>query len=199
MYKILSKISIVALVCLSISCKKEILKPAEVSDTIADTNKSATSDTVVASIPKPIKVYTNDTVSVKAYEYDGLKYYLNQKNDTTYVVNFWATWCVPCVEELPNFEKINAKYKENKVKVILVSLDMPKMIETKLLPFITKRQLKSEVILMRDPDQNTWLPKVDSTWSGALPATIIYNKDMRKFYERSFTYDELEKEVSNFK
>jgi thiol-disulfide isomerase/thioredoxin len=128
-----------------------------------------------------------------------LKYYLNQKNDTTYVVNFWATWCVPCIEELPNFEKINAKYKENKIKVLLVSLDMPKMIESKLLPFITKRQLKSEVILMRDPDQNTWLPKVDSTWSGALPATLIYNKDMRKFYEKSFTYDELEKEVSNFK
>lgn len=199
MHKILSKISIVALVFVSISCKKETTTVAATNDTIADTIKTTTPDTLASLLPKPIKVYTNDTVSVKAYEYDGLKYYLNQKNDTTYVVNFWATWCVPCVEELPNFEKINAKYKENKVKVILVSLDMPKMIETKLLPFITKRQLKSEVILMRDPDQNTWLPKVDSTWSGAIPATIIYNKDMRKFYERSFTYDELEKEVSNFK
>jgi len=199
MYKILSKISIVAMVCMSVSCKKETTTVVKANDTIADTSKTQFPDTLAALIPKPIKVYTNDTVSVKAYEYEGLKYYLNQKNDTTYVINFWATWCVPCVEELPNFEKINAKYKENKVKVILVSLDMPKMIDTKLLPFITKRQLKSEVLLMRDPDQNTWLPKVDSTWSGALPATIIYNKDMRKFYERSFTYDELEKEVSNFK
>ncbi|WP_235894406.1 TlpA disulfide reductase family protein [Flavobacterium zepuense] len=156
-------------------------------------------DTTIIQPPKPLKVYSNDTVSVNAYEYSGLEYYLKQKNDTTYVVNFWATWCVPCVEELPNFEKINAKYKENKVKVILVSLDMAKMVETKLLPFINQKQIKSQVLLLRDPDADSWIPKVDSTWSGAIPATLIYNKDMRKFYERSFTYDELEKEISNFK
>lgn len=149
--------------------------------------------------PTPLKVYTKDGVSVKAYDFDKLEYFLKQKNDTTYVVNFWATWCVPCVEELPHFEEINAKYKKDKVKVMLVSLDMFKMVETKLLPFIKEKQLKSEVVYLRDPNQNTWLPKVDSTWSGALPATIIYNKDKRKFYEKSFTYDELEKEVSNFK
>jgi thiol-disulfide isomerase/thioredoxin len=149
--------------------------------------------------PAPLKVYTKDGVSVKAYDFDKLEYFLTQKNDTTYVVNFWATWCVPCVEELPHFEKLNEKYKEDKVKVMLVSLDMYKMVETRLLPFIKEKQLKSDVVYLRDPDQNTWLPKVDSTWSGALPATLIYNKDKRKFYEQQFTYDELEKEVSNFK
>ena len=144
-------------------------------------------------------MYSRDDISVNAYDFSGLEYYLNQKNDTTYVVNFWATWCEPCVEELPHFEKLNEKYKEDKVKVILVSLDIFKQVETKLLPFIKEKQLKSEVIYLRDPDQNTWLPKVDSTWSGAIPATVIYNKEQRKFYERSFTYEELEKEVSNFK
>jgi len=199
MLKILNKIFVIVLAFLLMSCKKETSTLSKLNDTISDTTSTTLTYKAVSSRPKPIKVYTNDTVSVRAYEYEGLKHFLNQKNDTTYVVNFWATWCVPCIEELPNFEKINANYKENKIKVLLVSLDMPKMIESKLLPFITKRQLKSEVILMRDPDQNTWLPKVDSTWSGALPATLIYNKDMRKFYEKSFTYDELEKEVSNFK
>ncbi len=149
--------------------------------------------------PVPLKVYTKDDVSVKAYDFDKLDYFLTQKNDTTYVVNFWATWCVPCVEELPHFEKLNAQYKKDKVKVMLVSLDMYKMVESRLLPFIKEQQLKSDVVYLRDPDQNTWLPKVDSTWTGALPATLIYNKDKRKFYEQSFTYDELEKEVSNFK
>ncbi|MNJ98177.1 Thioredoxin-1 [compost metagenome] len=149
--------------------------------------------------PKPLKVYTKDGVSVKAYDFDKLEYFLTQKNDTTYVVNFWATWCVPCVEELPHFEKLNANYKDHKVKVMLVSLDMFKMIESKLLPFIKEKQLKSDIVYLRDPDQNTWLPKVDSTWSGALPATLIYNKNKRKFFEKSFTYAELEKEVSNFK
>lgn len=149
--------------------------------------------------PKPVTVFDNGKTKVKAYEWDGLEYFLNQKNDTTYVVNFWATWCVPCVQELPNFEQLGEKYKGQKVKVILVSLDMPKMAESRLLPFIEKKKLKSKVILMRDPDQNTWLPKVDKDWSGAIPATVIYNKDKRKFYERSFTLAELETELNTFK
>jgi thiol-disulfide isomerase/thioredoxin len=149
--------------------------------------------------PKPIKVYSKNGVSVKSYDYSGLEHFLSKDNDTTYVVNFWATWCVPCVEELPHFEKLNAKYKDDKVKVILVSLDMPKMVENKLLPFIKENQLKSEVLYLRDPDANSWIPKVDSAWSGAIPATLIYNKDTRRFFEQSFTYEELEREVSLIK
>jgi len=172
--------------------------PSVIADTTA-TPTQETADLKPAGEPIPLKVYTKDGVSVKAYDFNKLEYFLKQKNDTTYVVNFWATWCVPCVEELPHFEELNAKYKKDKIKVMLVSLDMFKMVESKLLPFIKEKQLKSDVVYLRDPDQNTWLPKVDSTWSGALPATLIYNKDMRKFYEKQFTYAELEKEVSNFK
>lgn len=174
------------------SCNKKTETETEkTSEPVAEAPKSVP--------PTPLKVYTKDGVSVKAYDFDKLEYFLTQKNDTTYVVNFWATWCVPCVEELPHFEKLNEKYKKDKVKVMLVSLDMYKMVESRLLPFIKEKQLKSDVVYLRDPDQNTWLPKVDSTWSGALPATLIYNKDRRKFYEQQFTYEELEKEVSNFK
>ena len=174
------------------SCNKKTETETEkTSETVTEVQKTAP--------PTPLKVYSKDGVSVKAYDFDKLEYFLTQKNDTTYVVNFWATWCVPCVEELPHFEKLNEKYKKDKVKVMLVSLDMYKMVESRLLPFIKEKQLKSDVVYLRDPDQNTWLPKVDSTWSGALPATLIYNRDKRKFYEKSFTYDELEKEVSNFK
>lgn len=190
------KVFIVAgLALLSVSCKKESEAPQQ--DNANDT--LVTSAAAAPTWPKPLKIYSNDTTSVKAFEFDGLEHYLTQKNDTTYVVNFWATWCVPCVEELPNFEKINQNYKDNKIKVILVSLDMVKTIESKLLPFIKEKQLKSEVLLLRDPDADSWIPKVDSTWSGAIPATLIYNKDMRRFYEKSFTYAELEKEISNFK
>jgi thiol-disulfide isomerase/thioredoxin len=153
----------------------------------------------VEAAPKPMKVYTKDGVSINAYDFDRLEYFLKKQNDTTYVVNFWATWCVPCVEELPYFEKLNAEYKADKVKVLLVSLDMHKMIESKLIPFMKEKQLKSDVVLLRDPDADSWIPKVDSTWSGAIPATVIYNKDKRKFYEKSFTYAELESEIKNFK
>lgn len=172
------------------SCKKE--EKAEVSaDTVNKTEEPAA--------PKPMKVYTKDGVSVNAYDFSGLEYFLKKENDTTYVVNFWATWCVPCVEELPYFEKLNAEHKNEKVKVLMVSLDMHKMVESKLLPFIKDNKLQSDVVLLRDPDADSWIPKVDSSWTGAIPATVIYNKQKREFYEKSFTYEELEKELNNFK
>jgi thiol-disulfide isomerase/thioredoxin len=179
-----------------LSCKNEAEGATVVpKDTLAASPQKAP----VAVAPKPVEVFTNDTVTVNGYKWEGLNHYLSQQNDTTYVVNFWATWCEPCIEELPHFEEINKKYKDNKIKVILVSMDFGKDINTKLLPFINRKQIKSDVIVMREVDGDSWISKVDSTWTGSLPATVIYNKGMRKFYEKTFTYAELEKEVSNFK
>jgi len=145
--------------------------------------------------PVPIKVYESQGIKVKSFDFKSIEPYLKKNNDTTYVINFWATWCEPCVKELPHFEKLNESYVGKKVKVLLVSMDMPNKVETSLIPYIKKKNLKSEVLLLNDPDANAWIDKVDKTWSGAIPATIIYNTDTRTFYERSFTYTELENEL----
>lgn len=134
----------------------------------------------------------------EVYDYDGLKPLINKKDDKVHVVNFWATWCGPCIKELPFFEKINADYKNNNVEVLLVSLDFPKNYDSKLRPFIKKKQIKSKVVCLDDTNQNRWISDINSNWSGALPATIIYKGDKRKFYEKSFTYEELEKELKQF-
>ena len=148
--------------------------------------------------PKPLKVYQKDGVVLKSYDFNSLEYFLKKDNDTTYVINFWATWCVPCVEELPSFEKLSKEYNDKKVKVLLVSLDMSKQIESRLIPFILKKKLQSKVVVLHDPDANAWIERVATSWSGAIPATIIYKKQNRKFYERSFTYEELQNEVNQF-
>ena len=145
-----------------------------------------------------LKRYEKEGIVVKSYDYDLLEPLLHQKNDTVYVINFWATWCVPCIKELPHFEKMNQKYKNGKFKMILVSLDFPKMIESRLLPFIKNKGLQAEVVVLNDPDANTWIEKVAKEWSGAIPATIIYLNEKRKFYEQSFTEGELETEIKLF-
>jgi len=99
---------------------------------------------------------------------------------------------------LPAFEKLHKLYAGKNVTVILVSLDFPNQIETRLIPFMIENKLKSKVIAMIDTDQNSWIPKVDESWSGAIPATLIYNKNKRTFYEQSLTYKQLEQEVTNF-
>lgn len=130
---------------------------------------------------------------IKVFDFNQFENYIHEKSDKTYVVNFWATWCKPCVDELPAFEKLNATYQDKNVEVLLVSLDFSTHLESKVVPFINKNKLRSEVMILDDPDQNNWIPKVSEEWSGAIPATLIYNSNSREFYEQSFTYDELEK------
>lgn len=145
------------------------------------------------------KSENNDVVEeLKVYDFETLEPLLNKTDDKVHVINFWATWCAPCVKELPYFEELNANYKSKNVEVVLVSLDFPKQYDKKLKPYIVKNKLKSQVIALDDTDANTWIPKVNEDWSGAIPATIIYNKNKRRFYERSFNYEELEKEVKTF-
>lgn len=133
--------------------------------------------------------------NIKVLNFQELQPLLQLENDTIYVVNFWATWCAPCINEIQHFEQLGQKYRNENLKVLLVSLDFPDQLQTSLIPFIQKRNLKNEVILLDDPSSNKWIPLVDKKWTGAIPATLIYAKDFREFYQQEFTFSELEEIV----
>ena len=156
--------------------------------------KTETAKTDDVVIQNSIK---ND-IQLDVLDFNGLEPYLTRTDEKTYVVNFWATWCAPCVKELPHFEELNANYKDKNVEVILVSLDFPQQYEKNLKPFIKKYDLQSKILVLDDIDMNTWIPKVNENWDGAIPVTIIYNKNKRIFYDRPFTYAELKTELKQF-
>lgn len=135
---------------------------------------------------------------LEVYDFNGFNPLLEKSDNIVRVINFWATWCAPCIKELPHFEKLNREYKNQNVEVILVSLDFPHLYEKKLKPYILKNNLQSKVIALDDPDMNSWIPKVSEDWTGSIPATVIYKNDRRKFYEQSFNYNELETELKLF-
>ncbi|MBJ7882403.1 TlpA family protein disulfide reductase [Gelidibacter salicanalis] len=149
-------------------------------------------------------VETNEEIEItmlpdlEVYDFEGLKPLLKTASDSVYVINFWATWCAPCIKEMPYFEAINKNYKDKKVVVTLVSLDFPKKYDSHLKPFIRDNNIKSRVVVLNDADSNTWIPEIHPDWSGAIPATLIYNKHKRAFYEQPFTYKELETELQKF-
>lgn len=118
---------------------------------------------------------------------------LKYGNDTTYVLNFWATWCKPCMTEFPYFEKLIREYRNQSVKILLVSLDFPKDIPQKLTPFVQERNLEQNVIVLADIDYDAWLDKVSPGWDGAIPFTLIYNKNGRQTKQGEMdSYEELE-------
>jgi thiol-disulfide isomerase/thioredoxin len=139
----------------------------------------------------------SENTEIEVYNFDQLESFLSSNTDKTLVVNFWATWCKPCIKELPYFEAAQTKYKED-IRVILVSLDFPEKLESQLIPFVNEHAIRSQVVLLNDPYENEWIPKVDATWSGAIPATLIMKGSKRIFYEKSFTQEELENEILKF-
>jgi len=201
MKSLFKSIGILNLLFIANSCNESgntvINQPSQ--DSLIENNKVDVNDAELLPFSKITRaqknVYEIDNIRIESYTFENLEPFLHQEDDYTYVVNFWATWCVPCVKELPYFEQLRENYSEKNVHVLLVSIDFSKAVETSLVPFLKKEKLKSEVVLLDDADANSWIPKVDENWSGAIPATIIYNQSKRAFFEKSFTYEELESEL----
>ena len=137
---------------------------------------------------------SNDTIEV--VDFDGLYSKIDLSADKTYVINFWATWCAPCVKELPYFEEVNKQSEDINTEVILVSLDFPSHIESKLRPYLKRNKIKSKVVLLDDSRMNTWVPKVSENWDGGIPATLIVNSYNYNFYPKPFKKDELFYEIN---
>ena len=154
---------------------------------------------VETKVIPPKKIKTEPILS-KVYEsFDSLEYIFNQQDDTTYVINFWATWCKPCVEELPYFEYMNKTNLDKKLKVVLISLDSKKTIDTKLKPFIQREKLMSHTVALTDLNYDTWIDKVNEEWDGAIPVTIIYNDEDYEFIQGEFSsYNELDSIVQTY-
>ncbi|MCG8328065.1 MAG: TlpA family protein disulfide reductase [Chitinophagales bacterium] len=187
-------ILLITVILLSISCNAQPDKQQK--DTPTTTLSRTQNATTEANWPSPNKYVEG----IPVYEsYSDIAPMFALKNDTTYVINFWATWCQPCVKELPHFEQLTEKYKDSKVKVVLVSLDFPKQLESKLVPFVKKHELKSTVVTLLDGKYNDWIDKVSKEWSGAIPATLFYRADQQYFLGHSVeSTEELENVLNNY-
>lgn len=120
------------------------------------------------------------------------------ESKTPLIVNMWATWCVPCVEELPDFIKEAKEHSKDSLQLLLVSLDFKESFPEKMKSFMKKKELKHPSLWLDESNADYFCPKIDPKWSGAIPATLFINNKTgyRKFIEEQISHEELKKEIA---
>lgn len=138
---------------------------------------------------------------VKIVNFSELQKILHKNDNKLYVVNFWATWCKPCVAELPGFMEVDKSLRNNpSFKMVLVNMDIANEIDITLKPFLLKNNIQTDVYLLDDNKRmNEWIPAIDKKWSGAIPATVFYRNGKKlKFRESSIEKKELVQIINNY-
>ncbi|QNL49592.1 TlpA family protein disulfide reductase [Olivibacter sp. SDN3] len=132
---------------------------------------------------------------------DQLEHRIDSGKDTVFIVNFWATWCTPCIEEIPYFQQLFNTQPDPVTKLIFVSLDSPTKIDSLVKPFIKKHHITNEVYVLNEQNQQKYIEQIDPDWSGAIPATLFITSggEKRLFFEQSFDFQALEDTFLSFK
>lgn len=118
------------------------------------------------------------------------------ESKTPLIVNFWATFCIPCIKEIPYFQKLVKQHQKDNIKLLLVSLDLQEDY-SKIKSFAAKRKFTAPIVWLDETNADYFCPKIDSSWSGAIPASLFVNNKTgyRKFLEQELSEDQLEKEI----
>lgn len=144
-----------------------------------------------------LQLYAQPAQTVKIID---LQKMIENKSDKILVLNFWATWCAPCIKELPQFERVTASRDDVVVNLVSIDLDLDPDPD-KVYRFMARKKLKSNVYLLDERDANSWIDKIDTSWEGAIPATLIVNQrsGKRKFIGKELKEGELEQLINSVK
>jgi thiol-disulfide isomerase/thioredoxin len=119
------------------------------------------------------------------------------ESKTPLIINMWATWCIPCIEELPYFQEEAKKHDKDSVQLLLVSLDFKETFPEGITRFMNKRNITAPVVWLDETNADYFCPKIDAKWSGAIPATLFINNKTgyRNFIEEQISHERLKKEI----
>ncbi len=120
------------------------------------------------------------------------------ESKTPLIVNMWATWCKPCIEEIPYFLSEVKAHKQDSVQLLLVSLDFKEAFPAAISAFAKKRKFNLPVFWLDETNADYFCPKLDPKWSGAIPASLFVNNKTgyRQFVEEQLTHEELKKNIT---
>jgi thiol-disulfide isomerase/thioredoxin len=118
--------------------------------------------------------------------------------DTLFVYNLWATWCKPCVLEMPYFDQVSQDSAGRPFQVVFISLDLPSEYDTRLPQFLKKRKFHAQVLWLDEPKIQSKIDSVSPAWTGAIPATLFVcsGRALREFHEGDFSLESLREKLN---
>jgi thiol-disulfide isomerase/thioredoxin len=122
-----------------------------------------------------VEAGANTSFEVKLLEEEQLTELIESRNGRILFINVWATWCIPCREEFPDLVKLASDYHDAKIDFVSISADYPDEIESKIVPFLENQQVNFPVYVQNFERQEDFINYLNKEWSGALPASFIYN------------------------
>ena len=148
-----------------------------------------------------VQSVTKAVLSVEPIDEAGLKKLIRERNGRTLLLNIWATWCAPCVAEFPDLVKLSQTYDTTAVEVVAISADYPDEVDTKIIPFLKKMNVPFRVYVAQFEHQEDFINAVNRSWSGALPASLIYDSHGKErfFHVGQQSYDDFKNEVDKIK
>lgn len=135
--------------------------------------------------------------SVEVVKIQKVEALINSKVEGLRIINFWATFCAPCIKEMPQFEEAYEKFSNQGVEIYLISLDFVEDLD-KVNRLVAKKGIKNKVLLLNDVDYNSWIDKVDDRWSGAIPVTIVLTSSSKVLIARELREDELNEIIKGY-
>lgn len=143
-----------------------------------------------------LAVSFTEAQSIPKWKLDDLKSAISNADKPT-IFNFWATFCKPCIAEIPHFQELAKKYEKEGVQLVLISLDLPEAYPKQISSFATKFKFTAPIKFLNETNADIFCPVVDGSWSGAIPASLFVNNKTgyRKFFEAEISKEKLEKEI----
>jgi thiol-disulfide isomerase/thioredoxin len=134
----------------------------------------------VSAAGTPVIEISGSLPTVQLLTASGLRDIIRHRNGKVLVLNIWATWCLPCMEEFPSLMRITDTYDTNKVEVVGISIDYADEIPSKVIPFLKKNKIPFRMYLAQFSSQEQFINSLKRSWNGAIPATFIYDRNGRQ-------------------
>ncbi|MFN0156478.1 MAG: TlpA family protein disulfide reductase [Bacteroidota bacterium] len=145
-------------------------------------------------------IFSSDSTAspeIRPIDAAGLHLLIEQSVGKVVVVNMWATWCAPCIEEFPGLLRVRKEYADDGVEFIFVSIDDPKRVRSLVMPFVKRMKIDFMTYIKRAGNDESFINALNPEWGGALPTTFLYDKNglLAEMLVEQLTYEELESAI----